>query len=191
MKILVLGDDKVGKTALISKFLGSDKPWEYSPTIEELYTFNTDCVKHEIYEVTLDLLVYPTYFEQCSAFLIVFDVTVLSSFCLVKSIIERIWAFEPRVKKIYIFGTNADQKESRLVSKKQGKLLALRYDCVYMEGSTDTGKNVTKMFNQIVKDVVDKPTISKSQRYSTVNLSFLSKPKRSLKTSVSLKNVFK
>ena len=163
MKILVLGDNMVGKTALISKFL--NKSYEYIPTIEEMYTFNTGCVNHEIHEVTLDLLVHPGYFKQCQAFLIVFDVTMPTSFCSVKTIIDRIRSFESRPKVIYIFGTNVDQKNFRSISKKQGKLLAFHYECVYMEGSTVTGKNVSKIFSQIIRNSVNKPESHTTRKY--------------------------
>ncbi len=172
MKILVCGDEQVGKTALISKFLKVPNN-RYMPTIEDMHTFTLATVDHVIFEVILDLLVNPYYFRLCDAFLIVFDVTIQTSFCLVKNIIETIRDNDIHPKMIYIFGTHTDQKESRSISREFGKLLAFRYNCVYMEGSSVTGKNASKLFHKIVNDSVKKSTIRK--RYSTMDLLFCSK----------------
>lgn len=156
MKILVFGNEQVGKTTLIYKFLNQNPPNEFSSTIEERYTFGQGSSKHEICDVCIDLLVYPAYFDLCSAFLIVFDVTQFDTFKAVESHIKLVRCFQ-NWKPIYIFGNHADQKYTRLISKKQGKFLAFKHNCTYFEGSSGTGRCATKVFNKIVKDFEDRP----------------------------------
>ncbi|TKR97008.1 hypothetical protein L596_010939 [Steinernema carpocapsae] len=123
LTLVVLGAPKVGKSALVSQFLWSHYPTEYSPTVEDFNWIEYDVTTSEtqaIHQQALLLEVIDTsgsrdflamrnlYTSTGDAFVVVFSVDNLASFEEAKTIIAEIRARNCKNAPILLIGNKMD-----------------------------------------------------------------------------------
>ena len=162
LDVAVLGDEYVGKTAIMERFMKGTYSSSYVPTVGETYEIRTRRSPSGPSE--LDLRVFDTcgsiafpamqrvLIEQSDAFIIAYAVDSEKSFArahrLVREVAE-VMNFE-RVPLI-IVGNKADLTSKRKVSFEKGLQLAVQAKVPFMEVSAKDGAGINDVLYTLLK----------------------------------------
>merc|ERR1711974_220128 len=159
IKIVVLGDGGVGKTALTIQLCSNHFVEEYDPTIEDSYRKQVviddetclleilDTAGQEEFTALRD-----QWIRECEGFIIVYSITSTHSFHQVKTFKQQV----TRVKDednlpMMLVGNKCDLEEEREVPTEEGVALAEKLGCQFKEASAKTRKNVEESFYDLVR----------------------------------------
>eukprot|EP00466_Bigelowiella_natans_P015533 jgi/Bigna1/51880/estExt_Genewise1Plus.C_40013 len=158
-KIVLIGDSGVGKTSLLSRYVDDVFSTSFVSTIG--VDFKAKAVK--VKGRNLKLMIWDTagqerfrtitssYYRGARGIMVVYDVTVPSSFDRVTKWIEEACKFVDGVA-FAIVGNKADL--DRKVSTEEGKELAQNQHSLYFETSANTGANVDEAFASLVEEIL-------------------------------------
>ena len=165
-KILILGGQNVGKTALIKRFKNNVFIEEYDPTIQittkKIITLNKDYIDLEIVDLegqTEYTIFSPNKFSfGYNAYMLVYDVKDMKSYELIQHIYEQINNLSGKTAKILI-GTKSDNDidsgaiSHRQVLIKEAKKFADKIHCPFIEISSKDNKNIEEAFRLLLIEV--------------------------------------
>lgn len=161
VKALMIGDPKVGKTALIHKFKGDGFSRKYDRTLGFGYhTFQQGRIRWLIWDLggqsTFRALQSPLY-DGAEISLLVFDLTRWKTLKHTPLWIKDFWNSVGKQKPFILIGNKRDLASRRTVStdivrKFQKKFSELHsFNVPYLETSAKTGQGVEKMFKMLPK----------------------------------------
>lgn len=163
-KIAVLGNEGVGKTALLVRFLCHRFIGEYDPTIE-------DCYQRKITvdgeEVTIDVLdtayrntpskLVENFLHVGDGFIIVYSMTDRKSYITIPRYKEMIEESRDCTNQgppsIVLIGNKTDLEEHRTVAKREGQTLAKRYGWLFGEASAAEYDGVDVCFYDLIREM--------------------------------------
>lgn len=162
VKLLILGDNSVGKSSLISQFVFKIFPEEYNPTVS---TDNKSIIadikdrktKINLIDVCGDSKLLPatrTLMRDVQGCVCVFDVTRKETFEDLTVWFEEIISHENIFKKV-LAGNKCDQADTRQVTEEEGKAVAEKYGMEYVETSASKALNVDTAFMDLVNQIAD------------------------------------
>ena len=165
-KILLLGGQNVGKTALIKRFKNNIFVEEYDPTIQittkKVITLNNDYIDLEIVDLegqTEYTIFSPNKFSfGYNGYMLIYDVKDKKSFELIKHIYEQINNLSGKTSKILI-GTKSDSDtdsgviSNREVSIKEAQKFADKIHCPFIEISSKDNKNIEEAFRLLLIEI--------------------------------------
>jgi len=167
LKIAIVGNGSVGKTSLVLQYCEKKFSENYIMTIgsnfaiKSLTLDSTTSVKLQIWDLAGQQhfsFVRPPFYRGASGTVYVFDITNRDSF---ENILE--WKREVETvipnKPSVLVGNKCDLADERVVSKKEGELLAekLGPSCLgYYESSAKTGINLDELFQKLVSTIINK-----------------------------------
>jgi len=159
MKICVMGDGGVGKTALTIQLVSNCFVEDYDPTIEDSYRKQ---VRVDDASYLLEILdtagqeeftaLRDQWIRECEGYILVFSITSRSSFEHVlkfRTLILRVLDVE--YMPIVVVGNKADLEDQREVTEKEAKDLVKTFGTIYLETSAKTRKNVDEVFSELVR----------------------------------------
>ena len=172
-KLSVIGDQGVGKTSMVQRFVHGIFQADYKATIgtfisKKECTF--DDLKTSVRFMIWDLggqpqfeRLWPDYITDSRAGIIVFDITNQGSFDQVRKWYEIITEVALPDIILILVGNKVDLKNTRVISIEEGKQLAKDLGIYYMETSAKTNENIEDLFewielqiiNQKIEDVKD------------------------------------
>lgn len=173
--VVVLGADRVGKTALTVRFLTRRFIGEYGD-IESIYSHNVivdgrdisfniwDCpYSQDLSEVKC---IQEKRTQWADGFILVYSICDRASFSIIRQQIQCIKATKEYlgVEKvpIVIVGNKRDLHHRRTVSSEEGRLLALSTDCEFYEVSAaETYHGVLLVFHGLLERIRDSRTSAK------------------------------
>ena len=154
LKIAVLGQTLVGKSALTFRFINNKFPNEHDTTIEDSYSLPAkiddihcqfeilDTAGQDDYQTMLD-----TWINSSDGFILVYSIDNKESFQAVKVRYERILKLKGDQKvSIVIAGNKCDLEEKRKVSREEVENFCLSNKIVFMETSALKVINVRETF---------------------------------------------
>ncbi|CAJ2503375.1 Uu.00g107690.m01.CDS01 [Anthostomella pinea] len=171
VKLVVLGDGGVGKTALTIRLCLRDFVETYEPTIKDSYRYSTiidderyilevlDTAGDEAYARLRDQWV-----RNGQGFLLVYSISSRPSFATIGNLFQQVLrgkecnpqyaaASPPKNLPIVIVGNKSDRLAERQVSITEGSDLAEKLGCGFIEISTKIGSNVEKAFHDAARVV--------------------------------------
>ena len=163
VKIIVIGDQSVGKTNILNRFVKGQFSEEYAITIGmDFLTCNLE-LDDKIFKLRLwDTAgserfrsVTKGYYSNSCCAIIVYDITDENSFKSVKDWIEDCQTYASKYINLVLVGNKIDLEQERKISKEDGLELATEYGMEFFEASAKTGKNIEDIFSRICK-IVDK-----------------------------------
>lgn len=157
MKIIMVGDSGVGKSALLKAFMGEDFTKHYVSTIG---------VDFEIKQLMMDgkrvhLQIWDTagqerfrtittsYYRSSDAILLAFDATDKGSFRNVDAWLEDVRAYARKGVDILLVGNKVDLEGQRAVDYEEAVAYAEENALPFLETSAKTGFNVEKAFSSL------------------------------------------
>jgi len=161
-RIVVVGAGGVGKSAVTVMFIQGTFLTKYDPTIEDSYM---KVVEVDGVSCTLDIMdtagqeefgaLRDQYMKTGHGFLIVYSITTQTSFEAVtkfRNSILRVQEDKADIP-IVLVGNKKDLEEDREVSTEDGKALASKFGCDFLEASAKTNTNVNESFFLLVKGI--------------------------------------
>eukprot|EP01112_Ceratiomyxa_fruticulosa_P007919 TRINITY_DN2062_c0_g1_i12.p1 TRINITY_DN2062_c0_g1~~TRINITY_DN2062_c0_g1_i12.p1 ORF type:complete len:195 (-),score=28.08 TRINITY_DN2062_c0_g1_i12:287-871(-) len=157
-RVMLLGSIGVGKSNIALQIVEERFVGEYDPTIEDAYRIiynadNRQCAI-EIYDTAEGYHNgYRGYMRRTDGFIIVYDITQLSTFEAVQSFNTDIDVNRPYdiTKNVVLVGNKCDLNDSRQVSTKEGKDMAAFMKCPFFEVSAKKRINIDECFVQVIR----------------------------------------
>ncbi len=170
IKIALLGDGAVGKTALRNRFMGQGFAGDYIMTIGADFCVKSLQINGKNFKLQIwDLAGQPRfdvvrdlYYTGCLGALVVFDVTRPESYINLTNWIEEFWKNNRSGKIPFVLvGNKADlvRKIPRGYGEKYAKKASemtesLGFSIPYIEASAKTGGNVDKAFKLLGQEIL-------------------------------------
>jgi small GTP-binding protein len=190
IKLLLLGDQAVGKSSLMIR---------YTEDIFNLSIMGTAGVDLKRKNIIIDnenvkVMIYDTagherfrsiaktQYKGSKGIILVYDVAEKKSFDRVSTWMDNIKEHLDTDVEILLVGNKIDMKDERIVSSEEGENLAKNFGVSFMETSAKTGENVDTAFMKLIKKIYDKEKlIEKKQVTETLNSNDKKEKKKSSK----------
>ena len=154
-KVVFLGDQSVGKTSIIHRFIYDAFDENYQATI------GIDFMSHKMYVedkiIILNLWdtagqerfksLIPSYIKDSAVAIVVFDITSRQSFQSVDKWIEDAKNLRDDDVLLILAGNKADLSDQRQVTTQEAQEYATKRNIMYFEVSARQGTNITNCFN--------------------------------------------
>lgn len=162
-KIVILGDQFVGKTSILNKFKYENTDEKYTPTI------GIDFLTKNVYleDKTIRLIMWdtagserfksliPSYIKNANAIILAYDITSKTSFLSLEKWLSDISDKVPANAYIIIAGNKLDLESKRQVSYEEVKRFADEKKLVCIETSAKSGHNIKQLFDTITSTLYD------------------------------------
>jgi len=156
-KLVFLGDQSVGKTSIITRFMYNSFDSTYQATI------GIDFLSKTIYleDRTIRLQLWdtagqerfrsliPSYIRDSSVAIVVYDITNRSSFEDTSRWIEDIKAERGNDVVMMLVGNKTDLADKRTVSVEEGEAKAKEHGAMFIESSAKAGINILPLFEKV------------------------------------------
>lgn len=165
-KLTLVGNESVGKTSIVRRYVENTFKMDYIPTIginimSKTVTFpdQETRVKFSIHDLGGQdqfARVRKSYFRGAHACFIVCDVTDRESFEVVKDWYTETLDYAGRSTIVIIIGNKVDLVDQRVVETEEAVELARNLGCTYFETSAKTGENVAVAFSVMALFLVER-----------------------------------
>jgi len=161
LKIVLLGDYSVGKTAIAQRYHADAFEHEYRPSIgvdilSRRLPLGQEDVQLQIWDMsgqTEFRRLRQQYLEATDCALIIFDLTRRSSLDAVPSWVEESREFNPKLPAVLV-GNKADMTETRTDAEVEAARLAKSLRMLfYAETSAKSGDNIDQVFREVAKQL--------------------------------------
>lgn len=163
-KITFLGDQSVGKTSIMNRFLNDTFVEEYQATIG--LDFQSKTV--DINETNIHFLLYdiagkekfrnliPIYARDTNIYVFIYEITNKESFVHIENWLEEITIVNKLDCILVLIGNKKDLENNRAVTLKEGEDFAKEKGFIFSEVSSKTGEGINdlfynKLFNEMIK----------------------------------------
>ena len=177
IKIMILGETLVGKTAIITRYTKKIFAENYLTTVgidfqNKQLNINGKKINVEIWDTAGQERfrnIAKTYFQSSDGFLLVYDITSKDSFNKLNDWYDQIKLNAPENSKCIIAGNKSDLEEKRQVKKEEGEKFASDNNLKFYETSAKDDKNINIVFELLSNEIVnDEKTIKRNKRSSQV-----------------------
>ncbi|ESK92983.1 gtp-binding protein ryh1 [Moniliophthora roreri MCA 2997] len=156
-KIVLLGDQSVGKTSLITRFMYDTFDNTYQATIGIDFLSKTMYLEDRTVRLQLwDTAgqerfrsLIPSYIRDSSVAIVVFDITNRQSFLSTTKWIDDVRSERGNDVIIVLVGNKADLSDKRQVTLEEATATATGLNIMFMETSAKAGHNVKTLFKKI------------------------------------------
>jgi len=156
-KIVLLGDQSVGKTSLITRFMYDTFDNTYQATIGIDFLSKTMYLEDRTVRLQLwDTAgqerfrsLIPSYIRDSSVAIVVFDITNRQSFMSTSKWIDDVRSERGNDVIIVLVGNKADLSDKRQVTLEEATAKSTQFDVMFMETSAKAGHNVKSLFKKI------------------------------------------
>ena len=163
IKIMIIGETKVGKTSLISRYCkGEFSDDSYLSTIGidfqiKNLKLNSKKIRVQIWDTAGQERfrnIAKNFFQSSDGFVIVYDISDSESFNKLDYWIEEIRANSQEISKMIIVGNKCDLNQERQVKKEEGKEYSKKNQIKFFEVSAKEGTNINESFEFLIKDIL-------------------------------------
>lgn len=156
-KLVFLGDQSVGKTSIITRFMYDKFDNNYQATIGIDFLSKTMYLEDRTVRLQLwDTAgqerfrsLIPSYIRDSSVAVVVYDVTNRKSFLNTSKWVEEVRNERGNDVILVLVGNKTDQSDKRQVSAEEGDAKAKEHDIMFIETSAKAGFNVKALFRKI------------------------------------------
>jgi len=156
-KLVFLGDQSVGKTSIITRFMYDTFDSTYQATIGIDFLSKTMYLEDRTVRLQLwDTAgqerfrsLIPSYIRDSSVAIIVYDITNRSSFINTAKWIDDVRSERGNDVIMMLVGNKTDLADKRQVSIEEGEAKAKEYDIMFIETSAKAGFNIKALFRKV------------------------------------------
>jgi Ras-related protein Rab-6A len=168
-KLVFLGDQNVGKTSIITRFMYDSFDTSYQATIGIDFLSKTMYLEDRTVRLQLwDTAgqerfrsLIPSYIRDSSVAVVVYDITDRASFLNTSMWIENVRAERADDVVIMLVGNKSDLSEKRQVTEEEGEELAQNEGVVFIEASAKEGHNIKTLFRRLATQLPGMENTSK------------------------------
>ncbi|KAJ6542728.1 ras protein [Mycena capillaripes] len=165
-RIVVLGEDGIGKTALAIQFAlnsFSGVVQEYDPTIEDecqrqLVIDDRMCLV-DVFDSTIGQEGYgplqDRFIREGQGFILAYSITSRPTFDSLETFHQAMRRVKGGDPIFVLVGNKCDKESEREVRREAGPALAQQYGCEFLETSAKTAHNVDRAFMSVVRALRD------------------------------------
>ena len=178
IKIMIIGESLVGKTALITRYTKDTFSGTYLTTIgidfqNKFLDINNKKIKLEIWDTAGQERfrnIAKNYFQSSDGFLLVYDISNEDSFKKLSFWLEQINLNAPENTKYIVVGNKKDLENKRKVQIEEGENFSKNNGVHFYETSAIDGTNVNVVFEFLAKEIVNdqEKTGNKNKRSSQI-----------------------
>jgi len=159
-KILFLGDEGAGKTAIINRFTNNEFSGDYSPTVGMDFKSNTlflggRMTKLKIWDASGHMKfrsLIPQYIRDSDVIVLVYDCTSRETFEAIDTWMKTIEDARSLSEILLVLvATKVDKDSERQISEKEGKDYSRKNNTLYLESSAKSGEKCKELFHTIAK----------------------------------------
>ncbi|XP_039070314.1 ras-related protein RABH1b-like [Hibiscus syriacus] len=181
-KLVFLGDQSVGKTSIISRFMYDKFDNNYQATIGIDFLSKTMYLEDRTVRLQLwDTAgqerfrsLIPSYIRDSSVAVIVYDVASRQSFLNTSNWIEEVRAERGSDVIIMLVGNKTDLVDKRQVSVAEGEAKAREINVMFIEASAKAGFNIKVLFRKIAAALPGMKTLSSTKQEDMVDVNLKS-----------------
>ena len=174
IKILVVGESGVGKSALMLRYTENSFSETWVSTIGVDFKLkNIECenkiCKLQIWDTAGQerfKTITATYYRGSHAVMLTFDLTDIKTFLRAQYWLEAIHKNAPEWCQIILVGNKCENSEARVVPTKDAQEFADKIKIPYIETSAKDDINVKEAFEQLVSMVIKNQVVEKVARDS-------------------------
>ena len=178
MKILVLGESKVGKLQLINRYTKDIYGGTYLTTVgidfqDKLIQIEDKKVKLQIWDTAGQERfrnVAKNYFQSTQGFLLVYNIIEHESFEKLSFWLEQIKGYAPENIKMVLVGNNCDLAHERKVSIEEAEEFAKKNNMKFFEASPKEGTNVNELFFCLANEIYQEEKLNGKSQKKTLTL---------------------
>ncbi|XP_067404441.1 ras-related protein Rab-41 isoform X3 [Emydura macquarii macquarii] len=156
-KLVFLGEQSVGKTSLITRFMYDSFDNTYQATIGIDFLSKTMYLEDRTIRLQLwDTAgqerfrsLIPSYIRDSAAAIVVFDITNLNSFQQTSKWIDDVRTERGSDVIIMLVGNKTDLADKRQITTEEGEQRAKELNVMFIETSAKTGYNVKQLFRRV------------------------------------------
>lgn len=156
-KLVFLGDESVGKTSIITRFMYDHFDNTYQATIGIDFLSKTMYLDDRIIRLQLwDTAgqerfrsLIPSYIRDSSVAIVVYDITNRASFLNSSKWIDEVRSERADDVVILLIGNKTDLSARRQVAEDEGEAKAREHDVMFIESSAKAGFNIKQLFRKI------------------------------------------
>ncbi|KAG4069698.1 hypothetical protein HA402_002277, partial [Bradysia odoriphaga] len=163
LRVVMMGDSGVGKTALVSQFMTSEYMHIYDASLDDEFGEKTVCVLLDGEESEVVFIDHPSTemsvenslstYEPHSC-VVVYSIVNRNSFKQAEEIINYLWRENvTRDKSVILVGNKADMARARAIPTSEGKSLAQSRDAKFIETSSGIQHNIDELLVGILKQI--------------------------------------
>jgi Ras-related protein Rab-21 len=161
VKIVTLGEGRVGKTSLMLKFVRDIFHEDEASTInanylEKTLTIETEPVKLNIWDTAGQerfRAIAPIYYQRAKGAVIVYDITDKATFDRVVAWVTELKKFADPDIAIVIAGNKCDRENQRQIPQAMAAEYAKSVNAQHFSTSAKTGRGVEEMFTALARAV--------------------------------------
>lgn len=158
-KIVLLGEQSVGKTSLITRFMYDTFDTNYQATVgidflsKSVYLSDDRTVRFQLWDTAGQerfRSLIPSYIRDSCVAIIVYDISNKNTFNTIDKWYDDVKRERSDNVIVSLVGNKADLAETRQVSEQEGAVAAQRLDnAIFVETSAKIGYNVKHLFRKI------------------------------------------
>ena len=160
IKILLLGDSRVGKTSLLLNYVDKMFPEAHISTLgveykEKTINKNNFNIRLQIWDTAGEerfRSITKNIFRNANGILFVYDITNKESFVNIKNWIKDTENIDKEIKGL-IIGNKIDLEEERKISLEDLEEIGQKYNKPFIETSAKTGANVNECFEVLIDEL--------------------------------------
>ncbi|CAO2830770.1 unnamed protein product [Amaranthus hypochondriacus] len=177
-KLVFLGDQSVGKTSIITRFMYDKFDATYQATIGIDFLSKTMYLEDRTVRLQLwDTAgqerfrsLIPSYIRDSSVAVIVYDVAIRQSFLNTTKWIEEVRTERGSDVIIVLVGNKTDLVDKRQVSIEEGDAKAREAGVMFMETSAKVGFNIKPLFRKIASSLPGMESFSSTKQEDMVDV---------------------
>ncbi|KAL4334026.1 hypothetical protein GQ457_07G004480 [Hibiscus cannabinus] len=177
-KLVFLGDQSVGKTSIITRFMYDKFDITYQATIGIDFLSKTTYLEDRTVRLQLwDTAgqerfrsLIPSYIRDSSVAVIVYDVANRQSFLNTSKWVEEVRSERGSDVIIVLVGNKTDLVDKRQVSIEEGDNKAREFGIMFMETSAKAGFNIKPLFRKIAAALPGMETLSSTKQEDMVEV---------------------
>ncbi|KAL6867271.1 hypothetical protein ACP4OV_015295 [Aristida adscensionis] len=177
-KLVFLGDQAVGKTAILTRFMYDKFDATYQATIGIDFLSKTMYLEDRTVRLQLwDTAgqerfrsLIPSYIRDSSVAVIVYDVTDRQSFSNTSKWIEEVNTQRGGDVLIVLVGNKTDLVDKRQVSTEEGEAKAQEHGIMFIETSAKAGFNIKPLFRKIASSLPGMDALSSAKQEDMVDI---------------------
>jgi len=168
-KNIIIGDPAVGKTSMILQFTNKAFRISYLPTIGAQISEKSIFLHDTEFQMILwDLAgqskfqkIRSNYYKGAQCVIMVFDLTKTESFENIKKWYSDVKNYFRNFNELEVIlcGNKCDLKEEIQISQEEALSLSAELNIDYLETSAQNGKNIDKIFDTIINNMISKHII--------------------------------
>ena len=163
-KLIFLGDQSVGKSCILNRFMNDTFTEEYQATIGlDFQSKNVQIDNQDIHLLLYDTAgqekfraLIPMYTRDANIILLVYDVTSKDSFLHLSDWLRDLTNVKKEEVIFAVVGNKTDLDDRREVNSNEGENYAKEHDFIFKEVSAKTGDGINELFDVILKEILKK-----------------------------------